>query len=206
MQRCVCLELCSRCSQNCQHLSNMLHTTCYIAQIMTANGRTLKQSVKLKWLQPINSGDSSSQSNASQLIGGHQFERVRAGQSVAFECNAAGGGQSKALRVRWFRLVAASPLHHSALPALATTSVAQLPPTSGLGNSHKKTAHDHYYKSSSVADFSQNNLAQATHSMSAMDESQVKTSLLQVDSAHPSFSSALDPLNRYELIHSTGGG
>lgn len=44
--------------------------------------------------------------NKTSIIGsGHQFDKVRAGQSVSFECNAAGGGHPRAPRVRWFRLV-----------------------------------------------------------------------------------------------------
>lgn len=67
--------------------------------------------VKLKWLQSISSpfNETASSTNKqtknkhSTIGNGHEFDIIKAGQSAAFECNAAGQPRP---RVRWFRLAA----------------------------------------------------------------------------------------------------
>lgn len=92
--------------------------------------------------------------NGTIIVGsGHQLSKVRAGQQASFECNAAGGGHSKALRVRWYRLLA-----HTG---------GQTAPIISTGVHNK----DHYYKQSLVT---------PARNQQTMDEAQIKTSLLQM--------------------------
>jgi hypothetical protein len=157
----------------------------------------MRSLVKLKWLMPISgepaTADDGKQQSVAVIGNGHQFKRVRAGQSVSFECNASGGGaHARSLRVRWFRLVANNLLTMGPQHGTATHRQTTL-----LGGGQHTLKNDHFALKSSPAP-----MTTARNSAARLiDENQIRSSLLQLDTIQV----LGDSYNRIELINTNGG-
>lgn len=159
------------------------------------------KTVKLKWLAP--SRGTERNNNSTIGTGQAELETARAGQWVSFECNAAGQPRP---RVRWYRLAPAGgafkqqqKLAQTGAGAAAMRSLIQHQAAALTTNNEQLTIGLH--NNNNLHNLRSNNNHHHHHQLLQLDESQIRSALLQLD-ANPALG---DSIHRVELTAAGAG-